>query len=101
MELAEEEVSSERSALLTDTEFLNHVLIPLRIVRLQIIEQATSPAHHHEKPTAGCVVFDMRLEVLGQLADPLAQDGNLDFRAAGVLIVSLVSRNDVCFLLSR
>ena len=101
MESKEEEVSSKRSALLADAEFLNHVLIPLRIVCLQIIEQAAAPAHHHEKPTAGCVVFDMRLEVLGQLSDPLAQDGNLDLRTAGIVVVSPVSGDDVRFLLSR
>lgn len=72
MELTEKEVSSEGPRLLANPEFLNHVLITLRIVGLQIIEQATSPAHHHEKATAGCVIFNMRLEVLRQLADPLA-----------------------------
>jgi hypothetical protein len=70
-------------------------------VCLQIIEQAASPAHHHEKATAGCVVFNMRLEVLRQLADPLAQDRNLDFGAAGVIIMSPVSGDDVGLLFSR
>ena len=102
MELTEKEVFSETvPLLLADPGFLNPVLRTFRIGGLEIIEQATSPAHHHEKATAGCVVFNMRLEVLCQLTDPLAQDGNLDFGAAGVLVVRPVSGNDVGLLFSR
>src|SRR5579863_3227432 len=38
--------------LLADTEFRNHGFIPLGIVFLQIVEQATPLADQHEKPAA-------------------------------------------------
>ena len=38
--------------LLADTEFRNNSLIPLGIVFLEVVEQATPLADQHEKPAA-------------------------------------------------
>ena len=70
--------------LLADAEFRNNGLIPLGIVFLQIVEQATPLADQHEKAAARAVVFLVRLEVLRQLANAFAQQRDLDFRAAGI-----------------
>jgi len=70
--------------LLADAEFRNHGFIPLGIVFLQIVEQATPLADQHEKAAARAVVFLVRLEVLRQLANAFAQQRDLDFRAAGI-----------------
>ncbi len=70
--------------LLTDSKFLDDVFIALGIVLLQIVQQATPLADHHEQAAPGGVVLLMRLEVLGQLTDPLTQDSNLHFRASGI-----------------
>jgi hypothetical protein len=70
--------------LLADTEFRNYGLIPLGIVFLQIVEQATPLADQHEKPAARAVVFLVRLEVLRQLANAFTQQRDLDFRAPGI-----------------
>src|SRR6202158_525596 len=86
--------------LLADTHLQNDSLVPLGIVLLQIVEQAATPAHHHQKTATRCVVLLVRTEVLGQLADALAEKGNLDFRAAGVGGVGLVLLDDIGFLLS-
>src|ERR1700687_354613 len=86
--------------LLADTHLQNDSLVPLGIVLLQIVEQAATPAHHHQKSATRCVVLLVRTEVLGQLADALAEKGNLDFRAAGVGGVGLVLLDDIGFLLS-
>ena len=77
-------ISEPGQQLLADTEFRNHGLIPLGIVFLQIVEQATPLADQHEKPAARAVVFLVRLEVLRQLANAFAQQRDLDFRAAGI-----------------
>jgi hypothetical protein len=42
----------------------------------------------------------MGLEVLGQLTNPLAQDGNLHFRASGIRLVRAESVDDVGLSLS-
>ena len=70
--------------LLADSKFLDDVFITLGVVFLQIIQQAATLADHHEQTAPGGVVFLVRFEVLGQLADPLTQDCNLHFRASGV-----------------
>ncbi len=70
--------------LLTDSKFLDDVFISISIVRLQIVQQATPLADHHEQTSPGGVVLFMRLEVLGQITDPLTQNCNLDFRASGI-----------------
>ena len=70
--------------LLADAEFRDDRLIALGIVFLQVVEQATPLADQHEKAAARAVVFLVRLEVLRQLANPFAEQRDLDFRAAGI-----------------
>jgi hypothetical protein len=86
--------------LLADTELANDCLIPLGIVFLQVIEQASALADQHEKSAARAVVFLVRLEVLRQLAYPLAKQGNLDFRTTGIARMRAVLVNEGFLLLS-
>ena len=53
------------------------------------------------KTTPGSVILLVRLEMLGQFANPLTQNRDLDFRGTGVRIVSAEAFDQVCFLLSR
>ncbi|HKW74803.1 MAG TPA: hypothetical protein VJN64_04700, partial [Terriglobales bacterium] len=86
--------------LFADSKFLDDVFITFGIVLFQIVEQAAALADHHEKTAPGGVVLFMLFEVLGQLPDPLAQDGNLHFRAASIGLVRAESVDDVCLSLS-
>jgi hypothetical protein len=70
--------------LLADAEFRDDRLIALGIVFLQVVEQATPLADQHEKAAARAVVFLVRLEVLRQLANPFAEQRDLDFRAPSI-----------------
>jgi hypothetical protein len=70
--------------LLADAEFRDDRLIALGIVFLQVVEQATPLADQHEKAAARAVVFLVRLEVLRQLANPFAEQRDLDFRTASI-----------------
>src|ERR1700691_101111 len=38
--------------LFADTELGNYGFVPFRVVFLQVVEQTTAPAHHHEKSAA-------------------------------------------------
>jgi len=86
--------------LLADTHLQNYSLVALGVVLLQIVKQAATPANHHKKTATRSVILLVRTEVLGQLADALAEKGNLYFRAAGVGGVGLILLDDVVFLLS-
>ena len=86
--------------LLANAEFLDYVLVALGIVALEVVEQATSLADHHQETAAGGVILLVRLEMVRQLTDSLAEHRNLDLGAAGVVIVGAEPGNDVCFTLS-
>ena len=55
--------------LFADAELGNDGFVPFRVVLLQVVEQTTAPAHHHEKSAARDVVFLVRFEVFRQLTD--------------------------------
>jgi hypothetical protein len=86
--------------LLADTEFRNHGFIPLGIVFLEVVEQATPLADQHEKAAARAVIFLVRLEVLRQLPNTLAEQGYLYFRAPGVAGMRAVLVNEGFLVLS-
>jgi len=86
--------------LFADAELGNNGLIPFRVVLLQLVEQATTPADHHEKSAARAVVFLVRFEVFRQLTNALAQQRDLDFGTAGIGSVRAIRVNDGLLLLS-
>ena len=63
---------SRIALLFADAELGNYGFIPFRVVLLQVVEQATTPAHHHEKSAARAVIFLVRFEVFRQLTNALA-----------------------------
>jgi hypothetical protein len=86
--------------LFADAELLDDVFVPFGVVFLEVIKQATPLADQHEKAAPGSVVLSVRFEVLRQLTNALAQQGNLDFGTAGVGAVRLILVNYGGFLLS-
>jgi len=87
--------------LLPDPEFADYVAIAVRIVRLQVIQQAASLAHQHQQSTAGCVILFVGFEMLGQLVDPLTQNRDLDFRRSGVRFVGSEAFDQVGLFFNR
>jgi hypothetical protein len=80
-------------ALLADSEFADNVAVAVRIVRFQVIQQAAALAYEHQEATARCMVLLMSFEVLGQFANPLTQNRDLDFGGTGVRIVGAEAFN--------
>src|SRR5215467_5297140 len=93
-------IFSNPRTLLADAELADHSLIPLGIVFLEVVEQATPLADQHEKAAARAVVFLVRLEVLRQLANPFAEQSDLHFRAARIARMRAVLVNEGFLLLS-
>jgi hypothetical protein len=98
---AESQTMESGQTLLADAKFSDNVFVALGVVFLEVVEQATPLANQHQKAAPGRVVLFVRLEVLRQLADTLTQDGDLDFRAAGIADMGAVLVNDGLLLLSR
>src|SRR5271165_5672527 len=88
------------ASLLADAKFLNDGFVALGIRLPEVIEQAATLAHHHEKAAPGGMVLLMRLEMLRQFTNPRTQDRDLNFRRAGVGRVSAVLVNQGGFFLS-
>ena len=89
-----------RSPLLADAEFGDHRFVPLRVVLLQVVEQAATPADHHEKSPARAVILLVRFEVFRQLTDALAQKRDLNFGTPGVGSMCAIRVNDGLLSLS-
>jgi hypothetical protein len=77
---ATETVEPARPGLLANTEALDQLCVPLRVLALEIVEQATALANELQKTATGVVIFGVDLEVLGQVTDTLAEKRDLNFR---------------------
>ena len=67
-------------SLLSDVQPLDEIGVPLRILGLEVVEQPAAAPDEHQQPAARVMILCVRLEVLGEVVDALAQDGDLDFR---------------------
>jgi hypothetical protein len=79
-----------------ELELLGDRLIPSQIGVVEIIQQPTALADHLEQTTAGTVVFDVLLQMLGQVIDTLGQKSDLHVSGPCVLFVQL----EPCYHLS-
>jgi hypothetical protein len=86
--------------LFADAKFLNDGFVAFGIGLPEVIEQAATLAHHHEKTAPGGMVLLMRLKMFRQFTNPRAQDRDLHFRRTGVGRVSTVLVNQGGFFLS-
>ena len=87
--------------LVAQLQFLRDRLIAGQINGLQIIEQAAALADHQKQATARAVIFLIRLQMAGQMVDPLGQQRDLDIGRTGVLRVRLKCFNRLCLRFHR
>src|SRR4029078_5568084 len=80
--------------LLPDPELADELWVALRVLLLQVVEQASALPDQLQQAAARVVILRVGLEVLGQVVDALAQDGYLHFRRAGIGLVSAVGPNN-------
>ena len=70
--------------LLAQAKAFNNLVIPIRVSPVEIVQQAPPLVHHHDKPTARCMVFHVTLEVRRQVVDAFTQQCNLHFRRSRI-----------------
>ena len=78
-------------------EFLGNGLIPTHIGILEVIQQSTPLANHHQQAAARAMVLFVLLKVFGQVIDALRQQRNLNIRRTGILFMQLKIANRLCF----
>jgi hypothetical protein len=79
--------------LLPETQTLDYGSVAFHIIFFDIIQQSSSLADQFQQAAPGVMIFLVRLEMLGQIFDPRAQQGNLYFGRTGILLVKPVVFN--------
>jgi hypothetical protein len=90
------EFPKEKTSLVAELELLGDRLIPCQIGVMEIIQQPAALTDHFEQTTAGTVVFDVFLQMFGQVIDSLGQKSDLHVSGPCVLFVQL----EPCYHLS-
>jgi hypothetical protein len=65
----------------------------------KVIEQPSPLPDEHEESATGMVILLVGLEMLGEVVDPLGEDGHLHIRRAGILLMPLELFDDLLLFL--
>ena len=74
--------------LFTKLQFFGDRLIAVSVRVMEVIQQTPALTHHYEQTAPRAVIFQVLLEVLAQMVDPLGQQGNLNICRPGVTLVN-------------
>src|SRR5690606_12853637 len=86
--------------LLADAEAADERPVPLRALAPEVVEQAAALTDELEQTAAGVVVLLVGLEVLGELADAGAQQGDLDLGGPGIRLMGPVLGDQLGLLIN-
>jgi hypothetical protein len=87
----------ESFRLLAYTKLADDFAIAVGVVRFEVVKQAAALAHQHQQTAARAMILRVGLEVLGQLANALAEDSDLHFRTTGIGVMRAKTRDNVGF----
>jgi hypothetical protein len=79
-------------------EFFGDGLIAREVRIVEVIQQTAALAHHHEQTTARAMVFDIALQMLGQMIYPLRQQSHLHVGRSGVFLMQPEARYRLSFI---
>src|SRR6202007_2831042 len=68
-----------RPLLFAKTQLRDEIRVALTILVTEIVEQRPTLVDHHQQPAARMIVLLVVLEMLGQVADALGEDRDLNF----------------------
>src|SRR5216683_5911035 len=72
------------AASAAQAEATDQRLVTALVLALQVIEQPPATTNQHQQAATAVKVLGVGFQMLGQGADPLGEQGNLDLRAAGI-----------------
>lgn len=73
--------------VVADTELLDEFAVFEDVAVLDVDEQATTLTNEHEQTAARVVILGVLFEVLGEVADALSEDRDLNFSATRILSI--------------
>ena len=68
------------SRLPPESEIFDKTAVSLELCALEVFEQLASTTDHAQQTTTGVMVGGVLAEMIGQMADLLREEGDLDFR---------------------
>jgi hypothetical protein len=84
---AEQNIPANWRELLTKIELFDDALVSIGSGSFEVIEQLSTAGHHLQQSASGRVIFQMALEVVGQLINPLRQKRYLHIRTPCIFLV--------------
>jgi len=91
----------EPGPLTANAQTLNQVLVPFGVTAFQVFQKATPACDHRQQSTAGMMVLAVRLEMILELLDALAENRYLDFRRTDVCFMNAILRYYLLFRIGR
>src|SRR4051812_3353993 len=91
-------MGAPRKSLLADTEPVDELLVPRRVLRLEVVEEAAALPDQFQEPPPRMVVLLVRLEVFREVEDPFGEQRDLHLGGAGIAIVRAEPGDDVLLL---
>src|SRR5262245_28265564 len=86
---------SRSGASSTQSETLDDRAVAVDVGLVQVVQQPTTLAHEEQQATTRVVVVLVLLEVLGQVADAVAEQRDLDLGRTGVALLGRVLGDDL------
>ena len=77
------------------TKLFDNSAVTLDVFLLEINKELTTVANHFKQSATAVVVFVVLFEMLVEVLDSGCKDSDLNFGRSGVLLVNLVSLNDL------
>lgn len=81
-----------------ESQPLYHASIPIDVLVLQIVEQATSLPDQFQETSPRMMILGVGLEMLSEVANALAEQGNLDLRGTGIRFMGLEVADNILLL---
>jgi hypothetical protein len=89
----------KRSRLLTEPQFLDDILISLNIHPSHVVEQPPPLTDELQKTSPGVVILLVSLEMLCEVIDAIAQNGNLHLRGTRIFVMEFETIDDLLLYL--
>ena len=82
--------------VVADAELLDECAVVVDVLLLDVLKQTATLTDEHHEATTSVVVLLMLLKVLGEVADTLRKNCDLNLSAAGVMLVLAELGDELC-----
>jgi hypothetical protein len=96
-----EEANGHPGTSVAEFQLFGDGLVSGKIGGVEVIQKTAALADHFKQAAPGAVIFDVFLQMLGQVVDPFREQGHLDISGPCVALMNLEAFNRLAFFHSR